>query len=63
MITITCDMCGKKIHTTINRVDVNLNYTGIMVGEFKDTTKHLCTTCANTLLAWTDAQLQKGGTK
>ena len=61
MIKITCDMCGKEIFTTIDRVDVNLDFTGVITRKFRDRTKHLCITCANTLLAWMDAQLEKGG--
>lgn len=61
MITVTCDMCGKKIPTHVDLVDVNFEYNGMRLGEFRTKQRNLCITCATRLVNWVDAQLEKGG--
>lgn len=63
MITTTCDMCGAKLHSLNNEVDLHLEYNGVHylgANGFRSTNKQLCVTCATRLLNWIDSQLEKG---
>lgn len=62
MITVTCDMCGEKVHTATNKVELSLEYEGIIIlgkGGFRSTRRQLCDTCATRLVNWIDNQLNE----
>ena len=62
MITVTCDMCGKKLHIN-DKVELELSYEGLSTFggyDFRPKHKELCVTCATRLLNWIENQLEKG---
>ena len=66
MITITCDMCGKKLNKLNDKVDVEVSYSGILplCGTcFRPQEKQLCITCATRLLNWIENQEKVNDTK
>lgn len=54
MVTVTCDMCGKEIHSLTSRVDLEFTYNGVnSVGtRLCDTQRQLCITCATRVIDW-----------
>lgn len=65
MITITCDMCGEKLNTLTNRVDLIFDADDLIIprsmgNTFRSTKKQLCVACATRLLNWIGNQLEKG---
>ena len=61
MVTVTCDMCGKRISSLVSQVDLQFTYSGVYPERFKNDSKQLCDVCANRLINWMDNQTEKGG--
>ena len=63
MITTTCDMCGEVLNQTIDEVELELNYNGLLTLNrcgFRPAKRQLCVSCATRLVNWIDNQLEKG---
>ena len=64
MITITCDMCGKRLHRLTNEVDLHFSTEGVVLINqlsFNSIQKQLCFDCATKLCDYIDNQLGNTG--
>lgn len=64
MITITCDMCGKKLNPLDGSVSVKFTDESVVIqlgNNFPDIERQLCIACATRANNWISYQLTEGG--